>query len=202
MRSKQAMLIHVVRYRWEVYWSCLITDDCPGRSSSPILRRSLEPRNGVFSMIASSLWGFLSVIPTDDVILWSCDDVILWRVKGPFSWINDIPVDRTFVCWSKTASNWCQSTSRRFKYDETPKFQIFWPITNWYYPIPSTCKALVHPMESFQLLSICTYIFIRSRLSIALVRSSSRCLRAERTPTHRFHIPMWDSGTGLGLYRM
>jgi hypothetical protein len=47
---------------------------------------------------------------------------------------------------------------------------------------------------------VCGYI--RSRLSIALVRSSSRCLRAERTPTHRFHIPMWDSGTGLGLYRM
>jgi hypothetical protein len=47
---------------------------------------------------------------------------------------------------------------------------------------------------------VCGYI--RSRLSIALVRSSSRCLRAERTPTHRFHLPMWDSGTGLGLYRM
>ena len=44
--------------------------------------------------------------------------------------------------------------------------------------------------------------FVRSRLSIALVCSSSRCLRGDRNPTHRFHTPMWDSGTGLGLYRM
>jgi hypothetical protein len=44
--------------------------------------------------------------------------------------------------------------------------------------------------------------FVRSRLSIALIRSSSRCLRADRNPTHRFHLPIWDSGTGLGLYRM
>jgi hypothetical protein len=44
--------------------------------------------------------------------------------------------------------------------------------------------------------------FVRSRLSIALIRSSSRCLRADRTPTQRFRFPMWDSGTGLGLYRM
>jgi hypothetical protein len=44
--------------------------------------------------------------------------------------------------------------------------------------------------------------FVRSRLSIALVRSSSRCLRANRTPTHRFRSSMWDSGTWLGLYRM
>jgi hypothetical protein len=44
--------------------------------------------------------------------------------------------------------------------------------------------------------------FVRSRLSIALVRSSSRCLRADRTPSTRFRSPMWDSGTGLGLYRM
>jgi hypothetical protein len=44
--------------------------------------------------------------------------------------------------------------------------------------------------------------FVRSRLSIALVRSSSRCLRGDRNPTQRFQIPIWDSGTGLGLYRM
>jgi hypothetical protein len=44
--------------------------------------------------------------------------------------------------------------------------------------------------------------FIRSRLSIALLRSSSRCLRADRNPTNRFRPPIWDSGTGLGLYRM
>jgi hypothetical protein len=44
--------------------------------------------------------------------------------------------------------------------------------------------------------------FVRSRLSIALIRSSSRCLRADRNPIRRFHPPIWDSGTGLGLYRM
>jgi hypothetical protein len=44
--------------------------------------------------------------------------------------------------------------------------------------------------------------FVRSRLSIALIRSSSRCIRADRNPTQRFHPPIWDSGTGLGLYRM
>jgi hypothetical protein len=44
--------------------------------------------------------------------------------------------------------------------------------------------------------------FVRSRRSIALVRSSSRCLRADRNPTLRFRNPTWDSGTGLGLYRM
>jgi hypothetical protein len=44
--------------------------------------------------------------------------------------------------------------------------------------------------------------FVRSRISIALIRLSSRCLRADRNPTHRFHPPIWDSGTGLGLYRM
>jgi hypothetical protein len=47
---------------------------------------------------------------------------------------------------------------------------------------------------------ICGYV--RSRLSIALIRSSSRCLRADRTPTQRFRNPTWDTGTGLGLYRM
>ena len=44
--------------------------------------------------------------------------------------------------------------------------------------------------------------FVRSRLSIALVRSASRCLRADRNPMHRSTSPIWDSGTGLGLYRM
>jgi hypothetical protein len=44
--------------------------------------------------------------------------------------------------------------------------------------------------------------FVRSRLSITLIRSSSRCLRADRNPTHRFHPPIWDWGTGLALYRM
>jgi hypothetical protein len=44
--------------------------------------------------------------------------------------------------------------------------------------------------------------FVRSRLSIALVRSASRCLRADRNPMRRTPSPMWDCGTGLGLYRM
>ena len=44
--------------------------------------------------------------------------------------------------------------------------------------------------------------FIRSRLSIALIRSSSRCLRADCNPIHRLHSPIWDTGTGLSLYRM
>jgi hypothetical protein len=44
--------------------------------------------------------------------------------------------------------------------------------------------------------------FIRSRLSIALIRTSSRCIRADRNPTHRLRPPIWDTGTGLGLYRM
>ena len=44
--------------------------------------------------------------------------------------------------------------------------------------------------------------FVRSRLSIALVRSASRCLRADRNPMRRTPSPIWDCGTGLGLYRM
>ena len=44
--------------------------------------------------------------------------------------------------------------------------------------------------------------FVRSRLSIALVRSASRCLRADRNPMRRTPSPIWDCGTGLGLYHM
>jgi hypothetical protein len=44
--------------------------------------------------------------------------------------------------------------------------------------------------------------YVRSRLSLALIRSSSRCLKADRNPTLRFRTPTWDSGTGLGIYRM
>jgi hypothetical protein len=44
--------------------------------------------------------------------------------------------------------------------------------------------------------------FVRSRLSIALVRSASRCLRADRNPMRRTPSPIWDCGAGLGLYRM
>ena len=74
------------------------------------------------------------------------------------------------------------------------------------------CKALRLPPASRRLASslaskwkrsyseVCG--FVRSRLSIALVRSASRCLRADRNPMRRTPSPMWDSGTGLGLYRM
>ena len=44
--------------------------------------------------------------------------------------------------------------------------------------------------------------FVRSRLAIALVRSASRCLRADRNPMRRTPSPTWDCGAGLGLYRM
>ena len=54
-------------------------------------------------------------------------------------------------------------------------------------------------MEAVVLRIVC---FVRSRLSIALVRSASRCLRADRNPPRRSHAPMWDSRTGLGLYRL
>ena len=43
--------------------------------------------------------------------------------------------------------------------------------------------------------------FVRSRLSMALARSASRCLRADRNPLRRSYKPTWDSGVGLGLYR-
>ena len=43
--------------------------------------------------------------------------------------------------------------------------------------------------------------FVRSRLLIALVRSTSMCLRGARDPTARASYPVWDTGAGLGLYR-
>ena len=43
--------------------------------------------------------------------------------------------------------------------------------------------------------------YVRSRLSVALARSTSRCLRADRCPPARTPEPAWESGAGLGLYR-
>ena len=43
--------------------------------------------------------------------------------------------------------------------------------------------------------------FVRSRLSIALVRMLSLCLRGARDPTARASHPVWENGAGLGLYR-
>jgi hypothetical protein len=46
---------------------------------------------------------------------------------------------------------------------------------------------------------VCGYV--RSRLSIALVRSANRCLRSDRDPIWKNPITPWDSGSGLALYR-
>jgi hypothetical protein len=43
--------------------------------------------------------------------------------------------------------------------------------------------------------------YVRSRLSVALARSASRCLRADRDPPARQPQTPWESGTGLGLYQ-
>ena len=43
--------------------------------------------------------------------------------------------------------------------------------------------------------------FVRSRLSVALARSTSQCLRGSRDPTVRTPSYQWESGAGLGLYR-
>ena len=42
--------------------------------------------------------------------------------------------------------------------------------------------------------------FVRSRLSISLVRATSMCLRGPRDPTARATHSTWDSGSGLSLY--
>ncbi len=43
--------------------------------------------------------------------------------------------------------------------------------------------------------------FVRSRLALTLVRTTSLCLRGSRDPTSRASFAQWDSGTGLALYR-
>jgi hypothetical protein len=43
--------------------------------------------------------------------------------------------------------------------------------------------------------------FVRSRLSMALARSASQCLRGSRDPSARKPSYHWDTGSGLGLYR-
>ena len=45
----------------------------------------------------------------------------------------------------------------------------------------------------------CTYV--RSRISLSLVRAASHCLRGSRDPTARVSHATWETGTGLGLYR-
>jgi hypothetical protein len=43
--------------------------------------------------------------------------------------------------------------------------------------------------------------FVRSRLSVALARSTSQCLRGTRDPNSRTASYQWETGVGLGLYR-
>jgi hypothetical protein len=43
--------------------------------------------------------------------------------------------------------------------------------------------------------------FVRSRLSLALVRTTSLCLRGTRDPTAKSPTFHWDSGSGVALYR-
>ena len=43
--------------------------------------------------------------------------------------------------------------------------------------------------------------FVRSRIAVALVRSTTRCLRNDRSPSAHLNPIRWDSGTGLSLYR-
>jgi hypothetical protein len=47
---------------------------------------------------------------------------------------------------------------------------------------------------------VCNYV--RSRLAIALVRSTSMCLRGARDPTARATQPTWENGAGFALYRI
>jgi len=43
--------------------------------------------------------------------------------------------------------------------------------------------------------------FVKARLSIALVRATSRCLRGTRDQSYRPHSMLWVAGTGQRLYR-
>ena len=43
--------------------------------------------------------------------------------------------------------------------------------------------------------------FVRARLSFALVRAASRCLRSTRDKNVRPHSVLWVAGTGQRLYR-
>ena len=46
---------------------------------------------------------------------------------------------------------------------------------------------------------VCGYV--RSRLSLALVRSANSCLRGTRDPSNRVSRPAWEAGGGLSLYQ-
>jgi hypothetical protein len=43
--------------------------------------------------------------------------------------------------------------------------------------------------------------FVRSRLTITLVQTTSQCLRGAHDPTARASHATWESGAGLALYQ-
>ena len=45
--------------------------------------------------------------------------------------------------------------------------------------------------------------YVKSRISITLVRATHRCIQGSRVPTHRIsvHRPQWEDGAGLNLFR-
>ena len=45
--------------------------------------------------------------------------------------------------------------------------------------------------------------YVKSRVSITLVRATHRCLRGSRLPAHRINVqrPQWEDGAGLNLFR-
>ena len=47
--------------------------------------------------------------------------------------------------------------------------------------------------------SVCC--FVRSRMALALTRSTTICLRGCRDPTARIRSPEWESGSGMSLYQ-
>ena len=49
-----------------------------------------------------------------------------------------------------------------------------------------------------QYLEVCG--FVRSRLSLALARATSMCIRGARDPSSRVTSPYFESGTGLSAY--
>ena len=47
-----------------------------------------------------------------------------------------------------------------------------------------------------------TFGYVKSRVSITLVRATHRCLRGSRVPAHQISVqrPQWEDGAGLNLF--
>ena len=45
--------------------------------------------------------------------------------------------------------------------------------------------------------------YVKSRISITLVRSTHRCIRGSRVTAHKISVqrPQWEDGAGLALFR-